>query len=401
MWDLLQRYRGLALVGALLVAPLILLYAQTRNPATRGPVVGIVIDGSSLIEEALLWAAGGVSDWLQRYTISVEEHDELLRLRRERVSAAALKVRVSELERENESIRSLALLAQRVDGPRPLGARVIGRSGAPLTRLLRIDRGADDGVARGDGVISVDGVVGRVLVVGRHSSDVLLLTDPSAAVDVIVQRTRARGVLRGTGQTSAYRARVEDFDRLADVAAGDVLVTSGLGRKFPPGLPVGEVDEVALREDGLYQLATARPSVQMHELEHVLVLLRRPPPRLPLLAGSEESLAAEEPPADLQAAAREESTSSPVVTTPIIVTPQPRPSAPSPATENAPPAPSPPASASEEAVASSPPPLTSPNLQAAGGDATESSTGVPPVLREEPRATVEPSSTGAPGEASP
>lgn len=358
MWDLLQRYRGLALVGALLLAPLVLLYAQTRSPAARGPVVGFVIDGSSVIERALLWAAGGVSDWLQRYTISVGEHDELLQLRRERVSAAALKVRVAELERENERFRSLALLAQRIDGPRPLGARVIGRTGAPLTRLLRIDRGSDDGVARGDGVISIDGVVGRVLSVGRHSSDVLLLTDPSAAVDVIVQRTRARGVLRGTGQTSAYRARVEDFDRLADVAAGDVLVTSGLGRRFPPGLPVGEVDEVALREDGLYQLATLRPSVRMHELEDVLVLLRRAPPRLPLLAGAAEGGASKGTPVDLQAAAREENKPSPVVTTPIVVTPQLRPK--DPAMENAAPS-----STTAPVGAQASPPKSSPSIAAA------------------------------------
>ncbi len=288
MWDLLQRYRGFLLVGALIVAPLILLYAQTRAPDARGPVVGLVIDGASLVERALLWATGGVSDVLQEYVTSVASYDELLRLRRDERSAASLRARIAELEHENEVLRGLAHVAQRVDGPRAIGARVIGRSGAPLTRILRIDRGRYDGIERGDGVVTARGVLGRVLATGRHSSDVLLLTDPSAAVDVVSQRTRARGIVRGTGEETSYRVRVEDFDRLADVRVGDALVTSGLGGKFPTGLLVGEVHEVALREDGLYQIADVRPAVDVARVELVLILVRRDAERLPRLGGLDE-----------------------------------------------------------------------------------------------------------------
>jgi rod shape-determining protein MreC len=293
MWDLLQRFRGMLLAGALVAAPLVLLYAQTRLPGARGPVVGLVMDAASVVERGLLVATGGISDVLQRYVTSVASYEELLRLRREELVASARATRIRELEHENEVLRGLAGVAARLDGPRPIGARVIGRSGAPLTRLIRVDRGGYDGIERGDGVITARGVMGRVLAAGRHSSDVLLLTDPASAVDVTSQRTRARGIVRGTGEENSYRVRVEDFDRLADVRVGDALVTSGLGGGFPAGLLVGEVQHVALREDGLYQLADVRPAVDVARAETVLVLVRRDPERIPQLADVWE-----EPPAD-------------------------------------------------------------------------------------------------------
>jgi rod shape-determining protein MreC len=286
MWELIQRHRGMVLVGALLLAPLALLYAQTRAPGARGPVVGLLIDVASVVERGLLWTSGGTSDVLEEYVTSVGMYDELVRLRRYEALSGPLRARMSELEVENESLRSLAGLAARIDGPRPIGARVIGRSGAPLTRLLRIDRGSRDGLRRGDGVVTARGVVGRVLATGRQSSDVLLLTDPSAAVDIVSQRTRARGIVRGTGEEDAYHARVEDFDRLADLRVGDALVTSGLDGRFPAGFLVGEISEVSLREDGLYQLAAVQPAADVARVERVLLLVQGQWPRLPRL-GSE------------------------------------------------------------------------------------------------------------------
>lgn len=284
MWDALSRYRGLVLVGALLLAPLALLWAQTRAPEARGPVAGLLVDIAAVIERGLLAVTGVIDDGLTKYVTSVASGEELIRLRREAHSLQAMTVRLRELELQNEELSRLARVAERIDGPRPMGARVIGRSGAPLTRIARIDRGRSDGVQRGDAVVTAAGVVGQVLVAGRHASDVLLLTDPSSSLDVVVQRTRARGLVRGTGDDDEYRVRVEDFDRLADVQPGDVLVTSGLGSHFPPGLLVGEVVDVKKRGDSLYQRAEVRPAADMASFERVLVLVRREPERMPRLA---------------------------------------------------------------------------------------------------------------------
>jgi rod shape-determining protein MreC len=279
----LQRHKGLVVVGVLLVLPAIMLIAQTRRVGSRGPVVGVILDVGGVVERGLLWATGGLMDAIEHYVTSVDSYDELVRLRRERVAVDVLDARVAELSIENERLRALANAAGTVSGPRPVGARVIGRTGAPLAHLVSIDKGSAHGLRRGDGVISVDGVVGVVLAVGRAHADVLTLTDPAAAIDVLVQRSRARGVLRGLGADDKYAAIVEDFDRLRDVQPGDPVVTGGIGARFPPGLLVGSVVDVDDRDD-LTLRAVIRPAVDVARLEHVAVLIQREALAAPTIA---------------------------------------------------------------------------------------------------------------------
>jgi len=283
----LQRHRGVVVVGVLLVLPLVLLYAQTRRGGAHGPVVGFVVDFAGVIERGVLWAAGGIADGVEHYVTSVSAWDELMALRRERVARTALEDRIAELSIENETLRALANSAAAVDGPRPLGARVIGRRGQPLTRLVVIDKGARHGVRRGDGVMGAEGVVGVVLTAARASSEVLLLSDASSALDIVVQRSRARGILRGRGDDDRYAAAVEDFDRLRDVRPGDVVVTSGFGARFPPGTRVGTIAEVKDRDD-LNVEAVIVPAVNLARVEHVSVLVGRESPPPPALGDSDD-----------------------------------------------------------------------------------------------------------------
>lgn len=283
MLGFLKRHRGLVIVGLLLTFPLILLYIQTKRPAGRGPVVGTLVDISALIERGLLFVVGGISDGIEHYVLSVSSWDELTRLRRERSSAEHLTVQVAELTHQNEELRALLRAAAPIDRPRALGARVVARTGAPLSRLITVDKGSKDGVRRGDGVISKDGIVGVVLVAGRFASDVLLVSDASSAVDVVVQRSRARGLLRGVGNDERYHARVEDFDRLHDVRAGDRVITSGLGARFPPGLPVGTLMNVSTRDNSLTLDAEVKPATDLSRVEYVAVLIGREVPSAPEL----------------------------------------------------------------------------------------------------------------------
>lgn len=279
MLQLLARYKGIVVVGVLLLMPLVLLYAQTKRPEARGPVVGVMVDVAAAMERGLLWVTGGLLDGIEHYATSVTAWDELMRLRRERGQALGWWARAEELARENEELRALARAVEPIDGPRPIAARVVARTGAPVSNLITVDVGSADGVRRGDGVIDKSGVVGLVLSVGRRASDVLLVTNSRSAIDVVVQRSRARGILRGTGSDERYVARVEDFDRMRDVKPGDPIVTSGLGARFPPGLLVGTVLETTAPENSLYLEADIRPAASLDRVEHVLVLIQRPPPR--------------------------------------------------------------------------------------------------------------------------
>jgi rod shape-determining protein MreC len=281
--QLLARYRGIIVVGILLVMPLVLLYAQTKKPGARGPIVGVFVDVAGLIERGLLWSVGGLLDGMEHYVTSVGSYDELVKLRRLDASSEALQARIGELEAQNEELRALSRAVEAIDGPRPIAARVVARKGAPLTKLVTLDVGSSDGVRRGDGVVDRYGVFGLVLSLGRSTCDVLLLSDPSSAIDVVIQRTRARGILRGEGSDERYGARVEDFDKLRDVKPGDAIVTSGLGARFPPGLLVGTVTDAEAPDDSLYLKATIRPAAAFDRTEHVTVLIDRPTPKAPRL----------------------------------------------------------------------------------------------------------------------
>lgn len=284
----LSRNRRVLALTLFLLFPLILLYAQSRasSPA-RGPVVSAILDASSVVERSMLWCTEWISDAFTHYVDSVDSAEELSRLRRAERSIASKEAEIAALQRENEELKHLANVISRIDGPRPLGARVVGRTGTPMTRMIRLDRGIDDGIRRGDAVISADGAVGTVTSVSRLASDVMLLTDPASAVDIMVLRTRDQGVLRGLGDDKHYRAQVNDFDRTIQLAAGDVLVASGLASRFPPGVPVGVIDKVARPEEGLYLRAEVKPFVSFEKLETVSVLVGREPVPLQHLRGDE------------------------------------------------------------------------------------------------------------------
>ncbi len=151
-----------------------------------------------------------------------------------------------------------------------LAAKVIGRDLSPDHYSIRINRGAEHGLKRLQGVITVEGVVGYVFKIDRTSSQVLVLTDRSAAIDAIVQRTRARGLVSGK---SATACRLRYLERADDITAGDMVVTSGLQGYFPKGFPIGRITSVHKTGYGISQEAEITPVVAPANLEEVFVIL--------------------------------------------------------------------------------------------------------------------------------
>ena len=154
-----------------------------------------------------------------------------------------------------------------------LPAQVISEDASSWFRTVVVDKGYEDGVAEGMPVVVAEGVVGRTIRVAKHQSTVLLITDASSAVASLVQNNRTRGVCRGEGTQLTL-----DFAlRLAEIAVGDRIVTSGTGGVFPKGLVIGSVSQVSKGDYGLFQSVTVSPSVDFSRLEEVLVLLREGP----------------------------------------------------------------------------------------------------------------------------
>jgi rod shape-determining protein MreC len=131
-------------------------------------------------------------------------------------------------------------------------------------------------------VVDAKGVVGRLVAVSPNYAKVLLIIDQNSAVDSLVQRSREKGIVKGL---SPERCKLDYVLKTGDIAPGDLVVTSGMGRVFPKGLPVGNVMEVSNIPWKLFKDIHVRPMVDFAKLEEVLVILKEDP----LLSQSKET----------------------------------------------------------------------------------------------------------------
>jgi rod shape-determining protein MreC len=156
-----------------------------------------------------------------------------------------------------------------------VAAEIIGAAATPDFRTLTIDRGTRDGVRADMSVIAPAGVVGRLVVPSLRSAKVQLLIDRNAAAGAIIERTRAQGVVVGSGDD---KLRLDYVSEVFDVVAGDVVITSGIDGIYPKGFIIGRIESVE-RVGGSYKRILVKPAVDFSALEEVLVVLTPTPAR--------------------------------------------------------------------------------------------------------------------------
>jgi rod shape-determining protein MreC len=123
-------------------------------------------------------------------------------------------------------------------------------------------------------VVNASGVVGRLVAVSQHYAKVLLIIDQNSAVDGMIQRSREKGIVKGLTEKIC---KLDYVVKTGDVVVGDTVITSGMGRVFPKGLPVGEVREVTSSPGELFKDIKIRPMVDFSKLEELLVILMEDP----------------------------------------------------------------------------------------------------------------------------
>jgi rod shape-determining protein MreC len=156
-----------------------------------------------------------------------------------------------------------------------VAAEVIASGAAPEFRTLTIDKGTQQGLRPDMAVIAPAGVVGRIVVPSLRAAKVQLLIDRNAAAGALIERSRAQGVVVGAGDELL---RLEYVSEIADVAVGDVVVTSGIDGIFPKGFTIGRIEALD-RSGGAYRRITVRPAVDFSSLEEVLLVLTPTPAR--------------------------------------------------------------------------------------------------------------------------
>lgn len=176
--------------------------------------------------------------------------------------------RLYELKLQNQRLKELLGFIEE-EPFEAVPAKVIAGSPSLLrSEFVTIDKGQNSGIDVGMPVVVRNGIVGRIYMVDKLSSQVMLITDPISAVDAIVQRTRARGILKGNGNNCTLKY----IEREEDIKSGDRIITSGKDGFFPKGILIGKAEEVQ-NEGGMYR-ALIQPEVDVDSLEEVLVLIR-------------------------------------------------------------------------------------------------------------------------------
>ncbi|WP_407650106.1 rod shape-determining protein MreC [Halomonas rhizosphaerae] len=225
----------------------------------------------SLPSDVLNWASLALSD--QRALV-----DENRRLREQILTLSHRVQRMASLTAENVRLRELLAATRQRDMPY-ITAELLSLDPDPFTHQMVIDRGRRDGVYVGQPVLDASGLVGQITATSAYSSRVLLLADASHALPVQVNRNGLRFVLQGAGSYDALN--VTHVPDTADIREGDLLTTSGLGGRFPPGYPVARVSEVVHDPGQPFARVTAAPVAQLQRSRHFLLLFPPDPPAAP------------------------------------------------------------------------------------------------------------------------
>ena len=215
------------------------------------------------------WPVSTLRGLVEQFRSRASLREENDRLRQQLLSQQGALLRLETLAEENRRLRALFEGAESQPYEYRF-AELIAVALDPFSHQVTIDHGSSDGVQVGQAVIDGRGVVGQVEDVQLHFSSVRLISDPSHALPVQISRTGLRTVAYGMGETN--RLSLPNVPRESDVRAGDLLVTSGLGRRFPGGYPVAVVTAVDREEGRTFARVDAAPLAALDRGREVLLI---------------------------------------------------------------------------------------------------------------------------------
>jgi len=214
-------------------------------------------------------------------------HERLLVLERRAMKYASL---ATENSRLRELLNGSSMLDDRV-----VIADVVGVTPDPFSHEIVLNKGRRDRVSVGQAVLDAHGLMGQVIQVGALTSRIMLISDSSHAVPVEVNRSGLRAVLLGTGKNRSLElVHVPDT---ADVREGDLLVSSGLGGRFPKGYPVATVTRIERDPGEPFVTIDASPLAQLNQSNLVLIVFPGENPRNAISEDMEPMQSSEETPA--------------------------------------------------------------------------------------------------------
>ncbi len=210
------------------------------------------------------------AEWV---SVSLVTHHNLLeensRLKREHLLLSSKLQRYEILESENRRLRNLLESSFRLND-RVLVAELVAVELQSFRRQIVINKGQREGAYDGQPIVDATGIMGQIVHVAPFSSTVLLLTDPNHALPVQVNRNGLRTIAVGTGQRD--KLLLENLTNNADIRVGDLIISSGLGRRFPSGYPVGQIEKISRDPGEVFAKVVVKPSAQLSQSREVLMV---------------------------------------------------------------------------------------------------------------------------------
>jgi rod shape-determining protein MreC len=253
---------------AVVVGHVILISTQVTTKRGVPMLEDVVFGVFSEVQRGANTVTVGVRTSWQNYFALQQVQEENARLK-EQISGLQIKLQQERsLAQQSQSLQKLLELKTSTDLA-TTAAEVIAGSASPEFRTITIDKGTREGIHPDMAVLSPAGIVGRVIQPSPRAAKVQLLIDRNAAAGALVERTRAQGVVIGTG---GDELRMDYVSGSAEVKAGDIVVTSGIDGIYPKGFVIGQIQSVK-RGAGEYSSIVIRPAVDFSALEAVLIVV--------------------------------------------------------------------------------------------------------------------------------
>lgn len=265
------RFKVLVLVLMLLIG--LLAYAASVGGLATLPstVMGAISGPLQSVSSSI---SGAVSDFLGGITSISDNEKRIEELENQVNELRGQLIDLDQYKQENEEFRQYLDLKEQNPDYVFEDAAVIAKDPAERFGGFTINKGSLAGIEAGDPVITPDGLVGFVSEVGATYSKVQTLLDPSTSVSSLISRTRDSGVL-GSNTTEYAKqglCRLGYLDRQSSVTAGDLVITSGVGGKYPSGLVIGTISQVSQEADGISLYASVQPAADIADVRDVMVI---------------------------------------------------------------------------------------------------------------------------------
>jgi rod shape-determining protein MreC len=213
------------------------------------------------------WLSGSIAD---RSRLRQDNLELTARLRLANLQLQRFAV----LEDENRRLRDMRAKTQGI-AERVLVASILNVDLDPFRHRVLLDKGAVDGVFKGQAVLDGDGIFGQVTKVNAGTAEVILISDAAHAIPVQSNRSGVRTIAVGLGDSSKLSLPFVTVE--SDLKVGDLLLSTGLGGVFPPGYPVAQVSKVKRAASATFALVEARPTAKLDRDREVLLVWFKPP----------------------------------------------------------------------------------------------------------------------------